>query len=128
MIIYTGVKSSKETAITALSGKVFPGVAPENQPLPYCTYKQIFETNIKTLDGYDGEASIDFQIDFFSSTYISAKSYAATYKDYIKNHTGSFGDATLQDVEILNEQDETDMVSSKINYRTIIDIRFTCIP
>jgi hypothetical protein len=127
VIIDSGIIAAVGAAVTTYAGRVFPVVAPEGTPRPYCTYQQIFESNIKTLDGYEGESSIDYQINFYADTHMQAKAAAAATKEYLKNYKGTFGGATLEDVELLSTMDSSDFVASKIRYVTMIDLRFVCV-
>jgi hypothetical protein len=124
MSIYTGFKTAIGSNVTGYNAKVFPLVAPESTSLPYCTYQQIFTNKIKTHDGYTGEGWGDYQFDFYSSTYIGAKTASEQWFNYIKNYRGTIGTLNVQDVQLINEFDDMDNVSSVIRYRTTIELKF----
>lgn len=124
MSIYTGFKPAIGSNVSGYNTKVFPMVAPEGTALPYATYQQIFIKKIKTHDGYGGEGWVDYQFDFYATTYIGAKTASEQWFDYIKNYRGIIGTMNVTDVELINEFDDIDNVSSKIRYKCTIEIKF----
>ena len=122
--IYAGLKTEIGANVTGYSGRVFPLIAPEGFSLPYATYQQTFTERLKTLSGYTGGLFVDYQINFYASTYVSARTAADLWISYIKNFSGTLGDESVSSVQVLNEFEDMDNVGSKARYRTIIECRF----
>ena len=123
-MIYSGLKTAIGANVTGYSNKVYPLIAPEGTALPYATYQQLFTERIKTHDGYNKEGSMNYQFNFYSSTFIASKTAASQFIEYFKNFRGALGTDNIQDVEVLNEFDDMDYVGSVARYRTIVEIKF----
>ena len=121
--MYSGFKTLIGANVTGYNKKVFPLTAPEGIALPYATYQQIFTDMIKTLDGYEGEGWDDYQFDFYSSTYIGAKTASSEWLEFIKNYSGTIGAVTVSNVEIINRFEGSDYVAGKIRYRNTVELK-----
>ena len=121
--IYAGLKTAIGENVTGYTDKVFPQVAPEKCLLPYATYQQINTNRLKTLSGYTGGLFVDYQFNFFATTYIAARTAADSWISYIKNFSGVLGSETVQSVQVINEMDDFEIVGTT-RYRTIIECRF----
>jgi hypothetical protein len=122
--IYAGLKTAIGANVTGYSNKVYPLIAPEGTTLPYATYQQTFTNRLKTLSGYTGGLFVDYQFNFYATTYVAARTAADLWIAYIKNFSGTLGAESVQSVQVLNEMDDMDMVGSVTRYRTIIECRF----
>ena len=124
MSIYAGLKTAIGANVTGYLNKVFPLVAPEGTTLPYSTYQQINTSRKNTLSGYTGGLFVDYQFNFYATTYIAARTAADLWISYIKNFTGALGAETVEAVQIVNEMDDMDYVGSVARYRTVIECKF----
>lgn len=124
MSLYKGLRTAISSNVTGYSNKVFPLVAPEGQNLPYATYQQTNIDRLQTIQGYTGGLWEDYQISFYNTTFLGARAATDEFIDYIKNFTGTMGDYTIQATIIINEFEDFDLVSSKMRYRVILEIRF----
>ena len=122
MIVY--FKDLVGDNVTGLDNKVFPSIAPESQALPYCTYHQIYNEPLKTLDGHLTESFLTFQFDFYANTYVSARTIANEWIEYIKDYSGLIGTYTISNTEILNNFDDVENISSTMRYKAIVELKF----
>jgi len=122
--IYAGLKTAIGANVTGYLNKVFPLVAPEGAALPYATYQQTNTDRLKTLSGYTGGLFVDYQFNFYATTYIGARNAADLWIEYIKNFSGTLGAESVQSVQVINEFEDMDYVGSVARYRTIIECRF----
>lgn len=112
-------------AITGLSKKVFPLVAPEGMTTPYCVYEMNDTTRIMSLRQFDGLAEIEFSIAVYHDTYKQSKELM----DLVVAKIKSFLFATLgssyycQNCKIDNEIETYDYETKK--YQCQIDIQIT---
>ena len=127
MTVYDGVKTIIELAVPICTGRVFPITAPEGFKLPYILYHQIYERNLKCLDGYSGNVSFDFQINLYASTYMEVRNNSYMFSEYFKIYRNILGTKMVQDTEELDEHDDKDFVGSKVRYIVMKDIRFFCV-
>ena len=123
MSIYTGLKTAIGNNVSGYSARVFPMVSPESFSLPYATYQQTYTNRLNTLSGYTGGLFVDYQINFYATTYIAARTAADFWISHIKNFSGVLGDETVQSVEIINEMDDMEVIGTT-RYRTVIECRF----
>ena len=123
MSIYAGLKTAIGSNVSGYNARVFPMVTPESFALPYATYQQTNANRLKTLQGYTGGLFVDYQFNFFATTYIAARTAADSWISYIKNFSGVLGSETVQSVQVINEMDDFEIVVTT-RYRTIIECRF----
>ena len=123
MSIYSGLRTAIGNNVSGYSSRVFPMVAPESFALPYATYQQTYTNRLKTLSGYTGGLFVDYQFNFYATTYIAARTAADSWISYIKNFSGVLGSETVQSVQVINEMDDFEIVGTT-RYRTIIECRF----
>jgi len=121
--IYAGLKTAIGANVSGYNTRVFPMVAPESFALPYATYQQTNTNRLKTLQGYTGGLFVDYQINFYATTFILARNAADSWISYIKNFSGVLGDNTVQSVQVINEMDDFEIVGTT-RYRTIIECKF----
>jgi hypothetical protein len=124
--IYKAFPTAIATAVPTLSKRVFPAYSVEGFASPYCSYQEIYVDRLQTLDGYAGEATFEYQFNFWDVSYDQAKTNATAFWDYINTVTGAFGDYILDNVQHIHETEDTDMAAAKIKFNAILELRFIC--
>lgn len=110
------------SALSGLTGKVFPVLAAQGTLAPYLTYALDGNDRVKTLSGHDGLVQSRYQLDLYHSTYASLKELKAlviaSLKTYDLTNIGVSG-PLVQQVEIITDF-ETYEEATKL-YKGIIE-------
>lgn len=111
------------SAVSGLSGKVFPLIAPEGFAGYYCVYELNNTDRVMTVSSFDGLVESNFSIAVYHETYSQAKDLmdlvVAKVKTFLLRNIGTNG-PFCQSVQIENEVEFYDEGSQK--FQTQIDI------
>jgi hypothetical protein len=110
------------SAVTGLSGKVFPIVAQQNTVVPYVTYKLVDSERKRILTSPSGLVEAPYQIDVFHSSYSALKlltdAIIAELKTWEQTNLGITGEY-VQAIEISEGietfDDETNLYQGTID-------------
>jgi hypothetical protein len=122
--LYAGIKTAISANVTGYTSKVYPLIAPEGTATPYATYQHLNTFRYKDLIEYLDNGYSDYQLNFFDTSYVTLQTAYEQWITYIKNYRSTLGGVTIQNVEILYEQDGNEFVGDVVRYKKIIDIRF----
>jgi hypothetical protein len=96
--------------VPSLSGKIYPAFdAPENIPLPYCTYQRISTSRYETLTEA-GSFEPVFQFNIYNTTYTNMRSLRKSVRQAFEDVLGEYaaGAPYVQRVTIESEFDGYD--------------------
>ena len=113
------------SAITGLSGKVFPITAQQDTSTPYLTYSKNDTERLRTLLSHDGYVEIQFQLDIFHTGYSSLlalkRLVIAEIKTWERTNVGGATGPHIQactiDEEIETHDDETNLYQGTIDFK-----------
>jgi hypothetical protein len=115
---------SELSAITGLSGKIFPVDAQQGVSAPYAVYHCINGTDRKkVLLGFEGNIEIPYQLNVYHTSYANVKSLLANVVSEIKTWeqtnigvTGPYVQACTLDDEIYFYDDEVKLYQGSVNF------------
>ena len=115
------------SAISGLSGKVFPLEAQQGTPAPYVTYSVSGGERSRTLIEHDGLVTAQYQIDAYHTSYTNIlalrRLILTEIKTWERTNLGSTG-PYIQACTITDEPVETYDDETKL-YQTTIDIEIS---
>jgi hypothetical protein len=94
------------SALSGLTGKVFPVLAAQGTLTPYLTYTLDGIDRVKTLSGHDGLVQSRYELNLYHSAYASLKTLKALVIANLKTHDltniGASG-PLIQQIEIITD-------------------------
>lgn len=121
--LYSFLTVTASGVIALVGNKVYPLRAPDTLPSPpYITYQKITGRRDTTHDGNSGLANPQFQINCWSTTYLSAKTLALEVVKALNGYKGAMG-GTARVASFVNN--ELDMFDPKTKlYSSIVEVIF----
>lgn len=97
--VYAYLKA--QTAITAVSStRIYNTILPEKPTYPAITFRAELHDIDNVFGGSTGFARSDYYVDAWATTITAANALAKLIKTALKDHTGSFGGITVQEIFI----------------------------
>ncbi|SEM40636.1 Protein of unknown function [Sphingomonas gellani] len=101
-----------EAKLTSLLRTVCPSVFPVNAPqgvkAPFVIYSRVSTTRLRDFDGPTGNAMPTFRVDVYALDFDLARSLASS----IRKKLDGYSDDTLDDCQLVNEQDLSDLTNN----------------
>lgn len=99
-----------------LAPQIYPGAAPLEYSTPCVVYNRIATDPLDDLEGWTGKGWVSIQIDVYDTSYLTAKTLAASIRDRML----AWEDDVVQAVTWSGETDLIDQTTATTLYRTML--------
>jgi hypothetical protein len=103
--------------------KVYPGIAPENDTIPYIVFFQISNVPSSTASGASSLDDIRYQVSVFGASYREMESLAEAVRDVLDEYKGTSQDVTIERCSFLGEnyiQEGTGIHHKALDYKITV--------
>jgi hypothetical protein len=98
-----------DAGIIALSGGVYPALAPKESALPFVVYTQVGASSVNSFDGNNRLQGARLRFSCYGTSYSAAKKLAAAVKNSLSGLLATLGDGTkVQGCELEYEGDDAE--------------------